>query len=109
MPIPVELPDKKNAISYTLPWIIQGVVQMMKHFCDEAKAIELVENEDDSDLDKMKDTMYSEMSTIRSEVKEKFKRKVKAVVAVTGMLSMIKSERESIIRIKSMARDCMLP
>ena len=47
--------------------------------------------------------------TVMKELKEKFKRKVKAIAAVTSIYSTIKSERQSIVKIKSMARDSMLP
>ena len=53
--------------------------------------------------------METTRETARHELKEKFKRKVKAVAAVTSIYSTIKSERQSIVKIKSMARDSMLP
>lgn len=57
----------------------------------------------------MQTEMDTARETARKELKEKFKRKVKAVAAVTSIYSTIKSERQSIVKIKSMARDSMLP
>ena len=83
-----------NAFEFSVPLVIESVLHMMKHFCDEAKAIDIAEDDhDDSDLDKMKETMHSEMSTARTEIKEKFRRKVKAVTAVTSLLNSLRSER----------------
>ena len=79
---------------------------MLKIFIDEAKAIEIAS--DDSDFDEMRETMHTEMTTVRTLVKDKFRRKVKAVTAISSLFSTLKSERVSVMKIKTMARDCML-